>query len=383
LESSGRRRIRALCALLLLAATALHAQQRSVNGTIRRATSTGPVPVANAMVVLHRVARDRAGPVDSMRSNARGNYSFRFAQNGDTAVFFTSTLHAGVAYFTPPFRGAAISGDDADITVFDTSSTAGKVATRSHHVIVFAATAAKTRRISEVFWLENTTPATIVSAPGASTWHAQLPDGATDLRVDGGDIAAEAVKMERGRIDVHAPFAPGLRQLQLSYEVPGKNFPLTMAVSDSTSVIEVLVEDPAGRATGAGLVAQEPVAVEQHQFQRFLSQGAPTNATFRVALPGRRDAGGMRGVYIAVAVAVGGALLLGGLGRATKRPGAAIYNRQQPQGAEQIAREIAALDARMERRAHPSEDERAAYAADRAALQAKLAEMLERRDDRL
>ncbi|MFL5571889.1 MAG: hypothetical protein ACJ78R_00085, partial [Gemmatimonadaceae bacterium] len=59
--------------------------------------------VSGAWVVLHRVGPDRAGPLDSTLSDARGRYSFNYVRSGsDDAIYFVSASYDGIAYFTPP-----------------------------------------------------------------------------------------------------------------------------------------------------------------------------------------------------------------------------------------------------------------------------------------
>ena len=80
-------------------------------------------PVSNVWVVLHRVGPDSAGPLDSIRSDPRGRYSFQYVRTGsDEAIYFVSASYAGIAYFTPPLAQGKVSGDDAEIVVFDTTS---------------------------------------------------------------------------------------------------------------------------------------------------------------------------------------------------------------------------------------------------------------------
>ena len=96
---------------------------RRVDGQIVTGTREGTRPVAGQWVVLHRVGQDRAGPIDSMQTTANGRYHFAFRASGDTsALYFASTTYGGVAYFTSPLRGDIVRGDDAAITVFDTTS---------------------------------------------------------------------------------------------------------------------------------------------------------------------------------------------------------------------------------------------------------------------
>jgi hypothetical protein len=117
---------------------------RRVDGRIVRGTREGPLPIANQWVVLHRVGPDASGPLDSIRTEAAGRYHLRYRTSGDsTALYFVSTSYGGVAYFTSPLRGPAVNGDDATITVFDTTSGPVAVKLGGRHVIVCALQPAK------------------------------------------------------------------------------------------------------------------------------------------------------------------------------------------------------------------------------------------------
>ena len=91
-------------------------------------------PVMGAWVVLHRVGSDGAGPLDSIKSDARGRFSFGYVRTGSTdAVYFVSAMYDGIAYFTPPLPEGKVSGEKGEITVFDTTS--GHVPSPSEVVI--------------------------------------------------------------------------------------------------------------------------------------------------------------------------------------------------------------------------------------------------------
>ena len=94
----------------------------------------------------------------------------------------------------------------------------------------------------------------------------------------GGDIAAEAVRFGGDSLHVTAPFAPGLRQLVLRYELPKDAFPLSLPVAEEVGVLEVLLEDSTARAEAPGLTREEPVSLEGRRYERFLAQGVAPGA---------------------------------------------------------------------------------------------------------
>ena len=58
-------------------------------------------PVSGVRVVLHRVGPDRAGPLDSLQSDSRGRYSFKYQRTGsEDAIYF------GASYGALPIHGA-------------------------------------------------------------------------------------------------------------------------------------------------------------------------------------------------------------------------------------------------------------------------------------
>jgi hypothetical protein len=145
-----------------------HAERR-VDGRVVRGTREGQQPVANQWVVLHRVGPDRAGPLDSTRTAANGRFSIRYRESGDTsALYFASTSYGGVAYFTSPLRAPVVRGDDATLTVFDTTSGPVAIKVGGRHVIVGAVQPNGRRPVGEVYDLENDSTVTLVARDSAS-----------------------------------------------------------------------------------------------------------------------------------------------------------------------------------------------------------------------
>lgn len=246
-------------------------------------------PVSGAWVVLHRVGPDRAGPIDSTQSDARGRYSFKYVRSGsEDAVYFVSASHDGIAYFTPPLTAADVSGDDGEITVFDTTSGHVPVTLRGHHVVVSAADANAQRSIVEVYDLSNDSSVTRVAVgddPKGATWQTHISPGAANFKVDQGDISPAAVTYDKGVVSVFAPLAPGVKQLAFSYSLPAKTFPLKLPLEKETGVYEIMIEEKAGSVTGPHLKEVEAVNVGDRNFRRFLASDMPENSVAVIDLP--------------------------------------------------------------------------------------------------
>jgi hypothetical protein len=260
-----------------------------VSGRIMRPGVGRMDPVSGTWVVLHRVGPDRAGPLDSVRSDPRGHYVFRYERTGsDQAIYFVAASYGGIAYFTPPLHEGRVSGDESEITVFDTTSGHVPISLRGHHVVVSAVDANARRSVMEVYDLSNDSSVTRIAtgdAPENATWRIHLTPGASDFLVSQGDISAAAVTFTNGSVNVFAPLAPGLKQLSFSYTLPAKAFPLKLPLEKETGVYEIMIEEKGGSVTGPHMKEVDPVTVEERNFRRFLAQDMPENSVAVIDLP--------------------------------------------------------------------------------------------------
>lgn len=371
---------------------------RSVEGRVRRPVgksgdSTGMGPAVGAMVTLHRVGKDSAGPVDSVRSDAQGRYRISWKPFGsDDAVYFAAVSWDGIAYFTAPLKDTNARGDDAEITVFDTTMRTFPLAVKGRHLIVSKIDSANLRTVIEVFELGNDSVKTLVTADGKSsipTWTVAVPEAAQDVRVTQGEVSAEAFAYARGRVSIFAPVAPGLKQVSFTYKLPVASFPIAVRAEQGAVVFEVLLEDQAGNVFGSGFTNVAPVTIETRTFKRFLAQDVKAGNIVTIELPTSTTS--KKTIYtVALLVAVGFLMLLV-LQRSMQRrsqqdigalaaPGAlrTIRASRIPEAPlqDRLAQEIAALDATFARTVAPSDAVRHAYTNRRRELKQALAEAM-------
>jgi hypothetical protein len=352
----------------------------------------GVANVPGVMVTLHRVTKGGQGaPLDSVRTNSAGLYQFSYTATDTTnAIYFTSTTYGGIAYFTAPMRGVDTRDRDAEITVFDTTSRPVPLSTSGRHLIVSAIdTSTNERTVVEVFELSNDSTLTLVSGNAGKaptpTWSVGIPAEARKFKAnDGGDVSPGAVSFERGRVALFAPLAPGVKQVSFSYHLPVEAFPLTVTIDHGAVVLEVLLEDAEGTATGAKLVASDPVAVEGRNFRRFLAQDVHDGDVITLSLPAGPSIG--RKFYLAALVGTLGVVMLLILLRTMQRRrpvvGYAVpvpYRAPDLPLADRLAREIADLDDTFARTVNHTDSLRAAYETRRAELKDALAAELARR----
>lgn len=376
--------------------------ERTVDGRVRRPVasggdSTGMGAAAGSWVTLHRVGKDKAGPVDSVRSNATGHFRMTWTPSGAAdAVYFASVTWGGVAYFTAPLRTASARGDEAEITVFDTTSRTYPLTVKGRHLIIGKADSSNTRTVIEVFELSNDSLRTLIASEGTTprpTWTVAVPQAAQDVRVTQGEITPDAFAHASGRVSVFAPIAPGLKQVAFSYKLPLSAFPIQVRAERGAVVFEILIEEPQGAVFGAGFAAVEPVNLENRNFRRFLAQDVKEGIVTTIELPSGSATG--RNLYIAALLVAIGLLMLLVLSRAMQRrasasadstmramtvPGfsrvAPVLRAPDAPMHERLAQEIAALDATFAKHSSPSASMQQAYDARRAELKEALAEAL-------
>ena len=310
-------------AVLLFLQAALPSVTSQVSGRILRPGSHRMDPVGGLWVVLHRVGPDRSGPVDSVRSDPRGRYSLKYSRTGsDQAIYFIAASYDGIAYFTAPLPEGRVSGEDGEITVFDTTSRPIPTSLRGHHVVVSAVDENARRSVMEVFDLSNDTSVTRIAsgdAPENATWRTHITPGAGDFRVSQGDISAAAVTFVNGSVNVFAPFAPGVKQLSFSYSLPAKAFPLKLPLEKETGVYEIMIEEQTGSVTGPHLKEVDPVTVEERNFRRFLASDMPENSVAVIDLPPPPPGRSIDPRYlVAITLVLGGSMVVA-LARALRR----------------------------------------------------------------
>ncbi len=274
--------MRGVLALALLATQVAGTRELRLSGRVVRQVQAGEAPVERATVTLHRIGRT-AGPVDSVMTDARGRYAFTVSAPDTGAMYLATSRYAGIAYFAPPVRANETAGE-AEIHVYDTTSRALRIRHVGRHVVVAAPNPQGAREVVEVWELGNDAMFTLVSTPGRPSFVAPLPRGAGNVRSIQGDFAGTGVQFVDGEVRVVAPFAPGIRQLVVTYDLAPGAFPLTVPLSDSTDVVEVLIEEPDGSVSDTALRALGAVPGEGRNFLRFLGNDRPPG-TFQVSVP--------------------------------------------------------------------------------------------------
>ncbi|HEU4698008.1 MAG TPA: carboxypeptidase-like regulatory domain-containing protein [Gemmatimonadales bacterium] len=247
------------------------------------------IPVPGVRVTLHRVGRVRQGPVDSMVTDARGRFDFRFVPD-TTAVYLLSAHYAGIEYFSEPVHTNPEKPDTGlSLEVSDTSARQ-RLEVEARHLVVDKPASDGTRRVVDLVVLRNPGPDTRVASDSTQpTWSMPLPPGAIGFEVGQSDVGPAALVREGDVAQLLAPLPPGERQLVMFYALPSDAATVTVPMPGPVDMLNLLLEEPAATAEAPGLARADTAVIEGRTFRRWTGKLA-AGATLRLTLPSARRA---------------------------------------------------------------------------------------------
>jgi hypothetical protein len=259
--------------LLVSIPTALSSQTVSVSGRVLRGGRGGDtVPLANAWVVLHRLARDAAGPLDSVRSDTRGRYRLALRDPDSASAYAVSVLFDSIAYFSLPLNAtgrAALHVED--IVAFATTTTGPPIHLARRLATVARGTDDGTREVLEILELQNTGVTTRVTSDTlAPTWAGRVPAGAGQFRGGQGDISSDAMQFRHDSVIVFAPIPPGpVKQISYGYSIPAGTRALVLPIDQPTDEVNLLIEDSTAVVVAPKLESLGVKELEQRHFSAY------------------------------------------------------------------------------------------------------------------
>ena len=347
-----------------------------LSGHAVRVRGSDTTALAGAMVVAHRIGVKEQGPLDSLRADARGAFRFRIAKPDTGSMYVVSTRYAGIGYFSDPFSPKDRAGADTiRLAVYDTASAGAPLDVAVRHLVIAAPSGDGSRDVLDIVQVGNPGPTTRVPRDSTTpTWHMKLPRGIESFQVGEGEVPTSSVVRTGDSILVTAPFPPGLKQVVVQYVVPRDLGTLRVPLDQPTQRLELLVEDSTVSASGADLLAADPLTIQGRRFRRFSASNIPVGETAVITFGGTstRNLGWLAVALSAVLLGAGGYLA------AQRRRAPAVAPAEDDHDA--LLRQIVALDERYaseQARTPPAEWE--AYQTKRASLKARLAGRLAQR----
>jgi hypothetical protein len=349
---------RLVLALLLLLPASGSAQVRA-GGRVVRITASDTITITAAKVMLHRIARDRQGPIDSIVTDSRGRFQFRFTPD-TAAVFLVSAGWDGIEYFSSPLHLEPSLPDTGLVLVVSDTSSAARVATVSRHLVISRPGADGLRPALEIVVISNAGPATRI-APDTlhPSWSIRLPKNVAGFTAGSGDFSSEALTTRDDSVLVFAPIAPGDKQLLYTYAIPPDPGSVSIPVGDSIGTFTILLEEMGLKVRG--LVAVDSQVIEGRTFRKWEGTAA-AGSSITIGFPGNQTA------WVIPALVGGIALVLIGFAvMALRRKPVTII------AAPSLIDQLARLDARYDgKQSSTAAAEWENYQRERARLKAEL-----------
>lgn len=259
--------------LVLGLAHPLAAQQRiPATGRVLHIRGTDSVPVPGARVVLHRIASDAQGPIDSVVTDRRGRFRFAFVPD-TAALFLVSSRYSGIEYFSAPVRlDPGALNRDVVLSVYDTSSVTPVRAT-ARHIVVSRPGPDGLRGALELVFLANEGTATRVPRDSLSaTWSMALPEGIIGFDATGGDVSPQSFSVRDDSLFLAATIAPGERQLVYQYGLPSRST-ISIPVASGTETVNLLLEESDARVESPGMTPADTQVIEGRTYRRWAGSG--------------------------------------------------------------------------------------------------------------
>jgi hypothetical protein len=238
-------------------------------------------PADGRWAVLHRIAMAGQGPIDSVRTDARGRYALRLGVIDSSAIYLVSVFHQGVAYFSQPLRvhpGTVLPTDT--LWIFDTTTVGPPIRVDQRLVTVAAPKSDGARDALEIITLSNPGHRTRIARDTLTpVWSGAIPAGALQFQIGSGDFSAQAAARVGDSVAVFGAVQPGGgKQVSYGYTLPSGMRSLTIPIDQPVGELQLLIEDTAAAVSAPGLRTLGVNGIEGRRFARYFADSLPARA---------------------------------------------------------------------------------------------------------
>jgi hypothetical protein len=271
------------------------------------------VPLANAMVVLHHVSQESAGPVDSIRTDARGRYRIELRHPDSTGAYVVTVWYDSIAYVSAAFpAGDRPVAHVDDIVAYATTTGGPPIAVARRLTTIARATAEGTREVLEILELENRGTTTRIAQDSTQpTWAGRVPEHTGHFRGGQGDISPEAIRFRNDSVLVLAPIGPGpAKQVSYAYSVASGTRSFVIPIDQATDEVNLLVEDTAAPVRAPKLESRGVQVIEQRTFATYRAGPLAAGDRVEIELPAGKFRAQLLVPYVIGVLAAGMVLAL-------------------------------------------------------------------------
>ncbi len=244
--------------------------------------------VANAVVVLHRMASANAGPIDSVRTDAHGRYRLALRNPDSTSGYVVSVWYDSIAYFSLPLN---VVGRPAvhveDIVAFPASRSGPPLRLTRRLATISAASSDGSREVLEILEIENPGQSTrITDDTLVPTWAGRVPAHTGQYRAGQGDVSPEAMRFRHDSVLIYAPIPPGpAKQLSYDYSLAAGAHTFVVPIDQPTVEVNLLVEDTTAIVIAPKLESFGLKEIEGRRFAAYRAGPLAAGERVEIRLP--------------------------------------------------------------------------------------------------
>jgi len=377
------------------AEVAVAPQSITVRGRVSNATPGGAVPQGLKATLLAFSGMSQAFE-QSAEVAADGAYVFEDVEYSADMIYMVQVDANGVIFNSDVLHGGDLSGEEAElpVSIYDTTTDASVLRSDRMHVFFDFSTPGKVQ-VANLYIISNSSDKVVVAeGEGSPVLTYELPEGATNLIFEDGAIGDRFVDTGNGFGDLmNVGPGEGATQILFAYDLPYER-KLSVKIKPPLPVDAAVVMLPLGVKLASDQLmdagqrdVQDGMSVQMYQ----TSGGLAAGQTLDLTLSGQASAGGAAGQDSLASLLIG----LGALGLVLAGAGWWLYTRRREmepalagaageadeaapfaegegQSSDALLDEIMALDDLHASGKLPE----AAYQERRAALKARLAEIL-------
>lgn len=312
----------ALAALLLLSIAAGAAAQSPngvIAGQVTNGTSGGTLP-AGLQVTIHGFTATEMLPSQTAEVDGNGRFRFEGLETGAGHSYVVYTEYMGIQYSSDELAFESGPSElQADIAVYETTSTGEAIALSRVHFLVM--TADGELEINEVQSFSNTGDRTYIGAEPAAgaqrtTVRFAAPAGAQDLLLDEGVASGRFVQTADGYADT-LPVIPGQGTLRivLTYYLPYD--PASTRLSTTflypVKTVNVFVLESGVEMSSSQMMPMGAVGTGAQAYAGYVAQNFAAGDTLTLEFRGKSSGGSGATPHTGGVSNTGYALIFGGL----------------------------------------------------------------------
>lgn len=238
-----------------MVATSLPKGEGTLRGTVSNGSPQGG-PVSGLTVTLYPFESMEQLPTQEVPVGQDGTFSFEELPTGPEFVYMVTTTYNDIDFASDPVQFAEGGVVEAPVVVYEPSTTPGDISVALAQWFVDYQDGALL--VGELYRVNHAGDTVYVGddevAPGKpAVLRFDLPEGATSLALDGGELGDRFIRVDGGVVDTE-PLAPGGKQILMRYLLPygGTRAELKHSVPYPVGRFNVLVRE-GPQVTVAGL----------------------------------------------------------------------------------------------------------------------------------